>query len=309
MRHHNSLEIPYTSENFPPTYNIGSGNLTTFWGEILWAALTVGRPNVAYVFRHDQASLYEARFRLSLIRMALEQDDSGNLKRTDAFVALDPSEKGAVSYFLGMTFCKLFASRLLKTPWLLHLDVFRNRLNPTLLGRSRPDFVAFKKFRQRYAFESKGRSYPPSANDIEKAKGQAQRVVAVNNIPCSLHIGTFAYFKSGILHFHWCDPEPQGDLLELVPPEHKWRHYYEPTLALASNAQASILQDGTIPLHVFPEIHPDIHRLLSERLWEDAYEIANELRAQFEQHGFQLDGIRIEASESWQLPFEGRFEY
>ena len=310
MGHHHSLKIPYTSENFPSKYKIKSSeNLKTSWSEILWAALTVGRPNVAYVFRHDRASLYEANFRLSLIRMALEQDDSRNLKRTDAFVALDPSEKGAVSYFLGMTFCKLFASRLLNTPWLLHLDVFRNELNPTLLGRSRPDFVAFEKSGKRYAFESKGRSYPPSAKDIEKAKEQAQRLVRVNKTLCSLQIGTFAYFKSGILHFHWCDPEPQGDLLELIPPEHKWRHYYEPTLALVSNAGASIVQDGSIPLQVFSEIHPEIRRLLSERHWEEAYQIANELRAQFEKNRFQLDGVRIEASESWQLPFEGRFEF
>lgn len=131
----------------------------------------------------------------------------------------------------------------------------------------------------------------------------------MNKTLCSLQIGTFAYFKSGILHFHWCDPEPKGDSLELVPPEHKWRHYYEPTLALVSNAGTSILQVGSIPLQVFSEIHPEIRRLLIERHWEEAYQFANELRAQFEKNSFQLDGVRIEASESWQLPLEGRFEF
>ena len=33
-----------------------------------------------------------------------------------------------VSYFLGMTFCKLFADKLLHTPWVFHLDLLRSEL-------------------------------------------------------------------------------------------------------------------------------------------------------------------------------------
>lgn len=76
--------------------------------------------------------MYEALFRWSLVRMALEQTGlrASRLRRTTAAKTLDPTEKGAVNYFLGMTFCKLFAAKLLHTPWLLHLDVFRPGLNP-----------------------------------------------------------------------------------------------------------------------------------------------------------------------------------
>ena len=82
-------------------------------GQYLWAALTLGRPNLNFVFRHGQASQYEALFRLSLVRMALEQRPAGSrLRRTSAFKALDPTEKGAVNYFVGMTFCKLFADEV-----------------------------------------------------------------------------------------------------------------------------------------------------------------------------------------------------
>jgi hypothetical protein len=82
----------------------------------------------------------------------------GYLRRTNAFVSLGPTEKGMVSYFLGMTLCKLFASRLLSAPWLLHLDVFRPVLNPVTLGRSRPDLVGEDIAGNWHAFESKGRS-------------------------------------------------------------------------------------------------------------------------------------------------------
>ena len=122
--HGPTLRIRYTSLDFPAGTIAGteSGYLQTGWSDLLRAALTVGRPNTAYVFAHGDPSYHEALFRLSLVRMALEERPFGGaLYRTDAFRSLDPTEKGAVSYFLGMTICKLFASRLLHTPWLLHL--------------------------------------------------------------------------------------------------------------------------------------------------------------------------------------------
>jgi hypothetical protein len=61
------------------------------WEELLWAAITIGRPSTYQVFRYGPPSFHEAIFRLSLIRMAVEQDWN-NLRRTDAFgyVSLEP---------------------------------------------------------------------------------------------------------------------------------------------------------------------------------------------------------------------------
>lgn len=93
--HDGSFAISYTSARFPSSYGVGSGTLSFSWDDLLWAAITIGRPNTAYVFRHGAASIHEALFRLSLMRMAFEQIPSSNrLHRTDAFRALDPTEKG-----------------------------------------------------------------------------------------------------------------------------------------------------------------------------------------------------------------------
>src|SRR3954463_11990162 len=113
-----ALRIDYGSQAFPSSYGLRSGTLATSWNELLWAAITIGRPSTYHVFRHGPASFHEAIFRLALIRMSVEQDWYMRLQRTSAFAALDPTEKGMVSYFLGMTVCKLFASRFLVTPWL-----------------------------------------------------------------------------------------------------------------------------------------------------------------------------------------------
>ena len=171
------FRIPYTSQDFPSHPKIAaSGALEANWTDILWAALTVGRPNTAYVFRHGKSSYHEALFRLTLVRMALEERRfSGRLHRTEAFRALDPTEKGAVNYFLGMTVCKFFAYKLLNTTWLLHLDVFRNQLDPSVTeGRSRPDLVGLDQAGAWNAFECKGRSSTPNAEERRKAKEQAQ---------------------------------------------------------------------------------------------------------------------------------------
>jgi hypothetical protein len=61
------LGIPYETEGFPPgVVANGVAELIVTWGDILWAAVTVGRPNCHHVFRHGAASVYEAVFRWSL---------------------------------------------------------------------------------------------------------------------------------------------------------------------------------------------------------------------------------------------------
>jgi hypothetical protein len=102
--------------------------------EHLWVALTVGRPNRQYVFRHGTSSRYEALYRCSLIRMALEQRGvtAYGLRRTTAARTLDPSEKDAVNYFLGMMLCELFYGKFLNLACLLYPHVVCSMLSPIL---------------------------------------------------------------------------------------------------------------------------------------------------------------------------------
>ncbi len=303
-----TLRIGYQSESFPSSYSVPAwGTLVTSWDEILWAAITIGRPDTLHVFQHGPASFHEAIFRLSLVRMAVEQDWHGHLRRTDAFARLDPTEKGMVSYFLGMTLCKLFASRLLYTPWLLHLDVFRPFLNPAILGRSRPDLVGENNAGDWHAFESKGRSSQPSGDDKQKAKLQAQRLVTVNGIPCSLHIGSFAFFRSDVLEFYWRDPEPEPkDGIRLPRPNEEWRYYYEPALSFASSYEETAMLSERESSDVTIQIHPVIRLLLDEGLWQEAREAARQRREQFLAEGYQADGLRVTAGASWSKRFEKR---
>lgn len=297
----NTLLIPYTSCDFPSGTVPPSGDLRTEWSELLWAALTVGRPNRAYVLTHGDASYYEALFRLSLVRMALEQQPlGGSLKRTDAFRSLDPTEKGAVSYFLGMAVCKLFASRFLRTTWLLHLDVFRRQLPPDLLGgRSRPDLIGEDDRGAWHAFECKGRSSVPSAEDLWKAKTQAQRLVRVSSKNCTLHVGAISFFRHEALEFCWRDPDPEDtntlDPIEVNLRENAWHHYYAPTLALASAGQSDSHADADIRV----EVHEAVLELLLAGQWAAARLRARELGPALRRGGYRADGLKLVAGDSW----------
>ncbi len=297
----NAIRISYTSRDFPSGTIACRGDLQTEWGDLLWAALTVGRPNTAYVLAHGDRSYHEALFRLSLVRMALEElPFTGLLQRTDAFRSLDPTEKGAVGYFLGMAVCKLFASSFLRTPWLLHLDVFRGQLDPALLGgRSRPDLVGQNDEGAWHAFECKGRSSVPNAADLRKAKAQAQRLVRVDSRDCSLHVGAVSYFRQHVLEFHWRDPEAE-DAQRLEPikvnlPADAWLHYYAPALAIATARRVDGREDADIKV----EVHQAVLEPLLAGEWAAAQLRAREVGAALREEGFRADGLKVSAGESW----------
>jgi hypothetical protein len=311
-----SLRIPYQSEDFPLGSNANwPYELPASWDDVLWAAVTVGRRNIYYVFRYAGASIYEALFRWSLTRMALEQSGptAYRLRMTEAAKNLDPTEKGAVNYFLGMTFCKLFASKLLNTPWVLHLDVSGKELNAVLTGRSRPDLIGEEHGGGKWhAFECKGRSSPPDKTVKEKAKRQAQRLVSVNGISCSLHIGAITHFSQDVLQFYWRDPVPErGKPIEVSLPANVWRYYYEPVTRLVAghqNYQRSMQERSGVlmpvaDLDIQVGIHPLIARPLFHGQWDHAREMALRETHTIIQDGYQRDGLIIKAGDSWRRRF------
>lgn len=311
-----TLKIPYQYEDFPPgIYANWPYDLRVSWDDLLWAAVTVGRRNTYYVFRYAGASIYEALFRWSLTRMALEQSDPTvpRLQMTEAAKNLDPTEKGAVNYFLGMTFCKLFADKLLGTPWVLHLDVYGKELNAVFSGRSRPDLIG-EEFGggKWHAFECKGRSSSPNKTLKQEAKGQAQRLVNVNGIPCSLHIGAITYFSQGVLQFYWRDPVPEGgNSVEVSLPADAWRYYYEPVTRLVAGDQnyQRLMQERPgvfmpiADLDIQVGIHPFVAKSLFHGQWDHAREMALRGTETITQAGYQRDGIAVKAGDSWRRRF------
>lgn len=314
------MRIAYQTEAFPAgMITNGKGNLSVSWDELIWAAVTVGRPNRAHVLAHGDASFYELLFRLSMIRMTLEQTGQRaiRLQRTTAARTLDPSEKGAINYFLGLVVCKLFAAKCLNTPWLLHLDVFRPQLDVVLSGRSRPDLVGHEaKANRWHAFECKGRLSAPDGGAKRRAKAQAARLISVGGTPCTLHVGAITYFRQEVLHFYWRDPEPDKKReIQLGNPAEAWRHYYQPIAAGIAQGQKSSPPSGhrgrddsgpsTVLADAQLSMHPAVWRYVEKSDWQGAHDVAQELSPQLMDTGYQADGIAVRAGATWSAKFKG----
>lgn len=307
--------IDFESEDFPiagPVMN-GSNTLSASWSDLLWAAITVGRPNRYYALRHGASSLYELIFRASALRLAIEQrSSSGNrLWRTPAAKNLDPSEKAALNYFLGLTMSKLFADKLLHAPWLLHLDVFRSFLNPRFLsGRSRPDLVGLTGTNQWIAMESKGRVTKPSPADRDGAKIQAERIVEVRGSPVALNIAAFAYFRNEALSFHWRDPKPEGEeppnAVRLpIKDEDFWRGYYERMLETIGSDDARLVTTSEVHSMQIEEadltlrVATPVMKRLIERQWSEAGNWCLPNQGELARYELHSDGVAVVAGDSW----------
>lgn len=60
----NGIFLDYENENFPTAILANTKRrLNVSWDEILWAAVTVGRPDIFHIFRFGNASTFEAIFR------------------------------------------------------------------------------------------------------------------------------------------------------------------------------------------------------------------------------------------------------
>jgi hypothetical protein len=180
--------------------------------ELLWAAITVGRANMIDVLSNGVYSEYEILYRTAIVIANVSQQGN-NLMKSPAYENLDPSEKSAVSYFLGLTFSKLMSQRLLNIPWLLHLDVYRRQFLrqgvPFIFGstRSRPDLIGQDRNNNWIIIESKGRTNYMESTLLQKAKNQSRSLRRIGGVSPILRIGMVTHFQNKELIVDWVDPE------------------------------------------------------------------------------------------------------
>lgn len=231
-----SLLLDYHANGFPRGKGQpqnGLGQLRFTWAALIRAALTVGRRGWRAVRAFGNYSKWEMTYRKGIVYANLRQDPVGHLYQSDAFCALDPSEKGAVSYFLGLTVSKLVSERLLRVPWLLHLDVYWDELDPRLKrGRARPDLAGRGKLGWAIV-ESKGRTGKAPAKLVVDSKKQAQRITKIAGSPLRHRCAIVSHFIDSKLCAIVDDPNGVDDAIEIETSDSEFLHrYYEPLIDL-----------------------------------------------------------------------------
>lgn len=191
------------------------------------------------------------------------------LMPTTRFQQMDPSERRALTYHLGMAIATAWARERLQCPWVLHLDVYRTMLNPNLLpGDSRPDLVGRTLGGDWISMECKGRSSSPDNPSKAKAIAQAQRLIAIGGVPPSLHLAMFSFFgpesrasgrtKPRVVKLCAIDPPAEGESVEsislpLLDEPTFFRLYYEPW-QLWFKGDAKLVTEGRIKWRVLDDL-------------------------------------------------------
>ncbi|MCM1011768.1 hypothetical protein FJ887_004260 [Brevibacterium sp. XM4083] len=183
-------------------------------------AATVGMPTIVSHPAHRRP-FAEMQWRMGIVAANLRPTTSGKgWTRTKAYNRLDPSEKSAVSYFLGMTQAALTSRYVLGYPHLVHVDLLLQHASHPLSG-SRPDFVAVdptSKLRNAYSavVEAKGRTNGFDEGPLDRAKAQVAKTPTIRNLSPVEGIASVAYFDD---NDHWAsvlkDPEGAGEELDL----------------------------------------------------------------------------------------------
>lgn len=213
------------------------------WEELCRCAITVGRRSWADVLKFGTYSVLEALWRVAMVRANLVENSDGHLRQSNAFRALDPSEKAAVSYFLGLVLTKLIAEKVFRVPWLLHLDVYQQQVAPDFAFPDRPDFVGMDAWYLWTVFESKGRTRGVPSRVLNRAKRQVRSVRRISGQYPALRVAVGTYFGAAALRARIRDPDtpnPDGADLELNP-EDLARAYYRPVVEMVQASGAALV--------------------------------------------------------------------
>ena len=211
------------------------------WNELVWAAVTVGRAR-RDVFRPGRYSLSEMLYRVNML-YAFYDPKSGRLRSTNAYDELDPTEKGSVSYALAMSFAKVYSSRRLGMPWLMHLSRYGDYYGVSFAGTERPDLIGLDGGGRWAVAEAKGRQRVGSAL-IVKMQSQKSSVATINGASPVWRFGAATRTQRGIYGLVVVDPEPDSEAVELQIEVARWlAEYYAPVVDLLEDQDP--VQDGS----------------------------------------------------------------
>ncbi|EKS9866138.1 hypothetical protein QDD79_005074, partial [Burkholderia cepacia] len=139
------------------------------------------------------------------------REGTGRYYKSSYYESLDPTEKGFVSYFLGMMAAKIVAADVLDVPWLFHLSMLQSLGgSATLIGRSAPDLIGLNRRMEWAVVEAKGRTNRHSPDAAAAAKLQTRQLRTINGRFPFVRVAVQAFFSPD-LEFSVDDPDDYDD--------------------------------------------------------------------------------------------------
>lgn len=215
----------FTGPTPPPYYQ----EVHTTLADLVRGAVTVGARPVG--LGTPPRPFMEVCWRASIVAANLAEDGN-RWVRSAAYDRLDPSEKSAVSYFMGMTQAEVLCERLGLASHLVHIDAVRSVVFGDVGGRSRPDLVGVDaSMSYSVLVEAKGRSGGWDHKAINKAKDQVTALTPIINMT-PMRIASLAYFDDNGWVAWLIDPEGDfDDARPRLPLEATLIAYYRPLVS------------------------------------------------------------------------------
>jgi len=293
------LKIIYSATSFPTTIYgkklEGRHIVSTDWHEIIWSAITVGKRNATEINKHGKYSTYEIISRAMLIWATLRSSE-GYLEKSSVYQDMDPTEKGFVSFSLGMTMSKLLASKLLNVHWLEHVANINTSITTRIKTKSRPDLIGLNARKEFVIVEAKGRSNGFNSEAQGKAKTQTTVINRINNIQPVLRVASQSYFEEKLEVFIEDPEEINQDAMDV---ETNLNHYFENYYGIfynLDNENQELLKSMGIEISLSDKLYTAIRNNSFDDL-----DIENN-ESYFDESGFKCfpDGINIKLdSDFW----------
>lgn len=211
---------------------------------LVWAAATIGGNPFAPRLRKRERAL-EMKWREAMIRASVPRGPRCFYK-SSSYRRLAPSEKGAVSFFLGQAQAKLFAHDFFHVDKFVAYDHYLEYRKLPRAG-TRPDFLGFRGMQTTIAVEAKGRSGYYDAAAVKTAKMQAESIPGIAGHAQPTAYVHLAYFDGN----EWCayleDPPQQPNAPRAsVDPGILTLAYYDPIVAAARTGRSELVRIGGV---------------------------------------------------------------
>ena len=232
-----SIVVPFEASDFPLDSPLNGSHALQFqWDELLWASITVGKAP-RDVLRHGRYSYAEILHRVSCLHAYYDIGNSRRLVVSPAFRTLDSTEKGLVSFYLGMAMAKLYADKMLGIPWMMHISRYGSPWAVRFgANTNRPDLFGCNAFGQWAVAEAKGRSRV-TARLVTKMKQQKSAVATIKRVPPAFRYGSATRFEGGDLALRVVDPPPRRRAEDIPLDPAAWLlDYYRPVVDLLDGA-------------------------------------------------------------------------
>lgn len=237
------VTIPYRARGFPSGAPPGVGTLILTSDDLAHALFTTGRAPGDRA-THGLASIWEFIHRVSLLPAYIRRTPAGRLTRSRLALALDRSEKVAVSYSIGQALTGVFCDQFLSVRYLMHVDRYARRFGVTFGStRRRADLFGMQHGGGWVVAEAKGRSNSMEAALEQILVGQKRTIASVSGVPPTIAVGCVASFpaRDRMLRVDAFDPENEEiDAVNLAIDVDRFvLAYYEPFLRAIESGESS----------------------------------------------------------------------